>query len=174
MTDRDRSFAADYYDKTFYDENSIVPGIQLLLAIAKKVKRSILDYALGAAILGIIPVYGRLIPLIRVILLLSLNFKMSRDIARFWGYHRRQNWGETISCIFGIFSSLVLGFIAWLIVLLLAIWIPFIDILARAIAYGVLTFNIGRTVSHYYYSPQSLDLKALQKALKFHQLGHNK
>ena len=174
MTNRDRPLAANHYNESIYNEKSIVPGIKLILAIAKKVKKLILDYALGAAILGIIPVYGRLIPLIRVILLLILNLRMSRDIARFWGYHRRQNWAETISCIFGIVSSLVLGLVAWLVVLVLAIWIPFIDILARAIAYGVLTFNIGRTVSHYYYSPQSLDLKALQKALKFHQLGHDK
>ena len=157
-----------------YDENSIVPGIELIVAIAKKVRRSISDYALGAAILGTIPIYGRWIPLLRVFLLIGLNYKMSRDIARFWGYHQRQSWGETISCIFGIISSLVLGLITWLGVLLLGIWIPFVDILARAIAYSVLTFNIGRTVSHYYYSPQTLDSKALQKALKFHQSERSK
>lgn len=151
------------------EENSIVPGVKLIIAIAQKVKRMIFDYALGAAILGVMPIYGRWIPLLRVILLIGLNLKMTKDIAQFWGYHQRQSWEEKIGCALGLLSSLVLGFMSWLGVLLLAIWIPFVDILARAIAYGVLTINIGRTVSHYYYSPQSLDLAALERALTIYK-----
>ena len=140
-----------------------------MMAIAKKVKSSIVDYALGAAIVGIVPVYGRWIPLLRIILLILLILKMVRNISRFWGDRRERRLGEIVSCVLGIIGSVALASIAWLGVLLLSLLIPFIDILARAIAYGVLTFNIGLTVSHYYYNPQTLNLQALQKALKFHQ-----
>ena len=161
MKDRDRQLATDY------DKQSIIPGIRLIMAIALQVKKTIVDYGLGAAILGVLPLYGSWIPPIRIILLIALNLKMASNIARSWGYHRGQSWAEIISCIFGLISSVILALIAWLGVLLLAIWIPFIDILARSVAYGILTVNIGRTISHYYSSPQTLDTKALQRALKF-------
>ena len=152
-----------------YTVNSVIPGVKLILAIAKKVKSTILDYALGAAILGVIPVYGRWIPLLRIILLIVLILKMVKNISRLWGDRRSQGIGEILGCVLGILASVTLASMAWLGILLLSLLIPFIDILARAIAYGILTFNIGRTMSDYYYNPHVLDLKALRKALKFYR-----
>lgn len=160
MTDRNRQLGN-------YDADSIVPGVRLIMAIAQRVSRATLDYALGAAILGVVPLYGRWIPLIRLTLLTLINLKMIKDIGRFWGYHRGQGWGEIISCGLGIIASIALGLMVWLAMLLLGLLIPYIDILARAIAYGILTYNIGRTMSRYYYSPQTLNVKALQKAWRF-------
>ena len=156
------------YDKD-YSVDSVIPGIELTMAIARKVRASTLDYALGSAILGVIPVYGRWIPLLRVTLLIVLIVKMVGNISHFWGDRRGQGIGEILSCILGVVASIALASIAWLGILLLSLWIPFIDILARAIAYGILTFNIGRTMSHYYYNPHVLDLKSLRKALKFYK-----
>ena len=155
--------------ETDYTVNSIIPGVKLIESIARKVKSIIIDYVLGAAILGVIPIYGRWIPLLRVALLIVLILKMVRDIRRFWGDRPDRRVGAVLRCVLGIIGSAALALIAWLGVLLLSLLIPFIDIIARAIAYGVLTFNIGRTMSHYYYNPQTSNLKALQKALKFHQ-----
>ena len=157
------------YRKTDYTINSIVPGVKLIETIARKVKNAIIDYALGAAILGAIPVYGRWIPLLRVALLIVLILKMVKDIRRFWGDRQDRRVRAVFSCILGIIGSVALALIAWLGVLLLSLLIPFIDVLARAIAYGVLTFNIGLTMSRYHYSPLTSNLKALQKALKSHQ-----
>ena len=52
---------ADYkqLQENDYTIDSIILGVRLILAIAKKFENTILDYALGAAILVIIPVYGR-------------------------------------------------------------------------------------------------------------------
>lgn len=155
--------------ETDYTIDSIVPGIRLIETIARKVKSTIIDYTLGAAILGVLPVYGRWIPLLRVALLIMLILKMVRDIRRCWGDRQDRRVKAAFSCFLGVVGSVALALIAWLGVLLMSLLIPFIDILARAIAYGVLTFNIGRTMSHHYYNPQTSNLKALQKALKFHQ-----
>lgn len=139
------------------------------MEIAKKVRALTLDYALGAAILGSIPIYGRWIPLLRIALLMVLILVMVKKIGRFWGDRRGQGIGETISCIFGLIAAVALACMTWVGILLLSLLIPFVDILARAAAYGVLTFNIGQTMSRYYYNPHILDSKALQKALKFYR-----
>jgi|GEM_PF-2375834 len=145
----------------------IAPGLKIIIDIGRRVKKSILDYALGAAILGLVPLYGDLIPAIRLILLAGLNIKMMVNIGRFWGYHQGQGSLESIGCLLAIIGSFALSIFAWLAVFAVGLFIPLVDSLARAIAYGVLTWNIGRAVSRYYYSPQTLDLEALVKAIQF-------
>lgn len=155
-----------------YNEEDISPkaiahGIELIIAIGKRVRNSILDYALGAAILGLIPVYGPWIPEIRFILLTILNFKMIVNIGRFWGYHKHQDILVIVGCILSLIASFALAILTWLTVFAIGLFIPYADSLARALAYGILTWSIGHAVSRYYYSPQILDTAALQKALQF-------
>ncbi|MDJ0568199.1 MAG: hypothetical protein QNJ53_04060 [Pleurocapsa sp. MO_192.B19] len=154
-------------DKEYIPTKAIAPGVKIIIRIGQRVRNSILDYALGAAILGLIPVYGRWIPEIRLILLAVLNFKMILNIGRFWGHHKGQASLAIVGCIFAIIGSVVLAVMAWLTIFALGLFIPLVDSLARAIAYSVLTWNIGHAVSRYYYSPQTLDTAALQKALQF-------
>ena len=152
--------------------SEIVPGLKIIIGIGQQVRNSIFDYALGAAILGLIPIYGRWIPELRLILLTVLNFKMIWNIGRFWGNHRGQGALAIASSLLAIIGSFALAVLAWLIVFAIGLFIPLVDSLARAIAYGVLTWNIGQAVSRYYYSPQTLNVAALQKALQFQQSRH--
>ena len=159
------------YDKQLKEDllvdSKITSGIELIIAIGKRVRNSVLDYALGAAILGLIPVYGRWIPAIRVTLLAILNLKMVLNIGRFWGYHKNQDILVIAGCILGLFASFALALLTWLVIFAIGLVIPFVDSLARACAYGILTWSIGHTVSRYYYSPQHLDPQALQKAFLY-------
>ena len=145
---------------------AIAPGVRVIIKIGQRVTNSIFDYALGAAILGLIPVYGRWIPEIRITLLILLNIKMVINIGGFWGYHRQGNLA-IIGCLIAIIGSFIIGIITWLAVFITGLFIPFLDSLARAFGYAVFTWNVGRAVSRYYYSPQILDLEALRKALQF-------
>ncbi len=147
--------------------SAIAHGIELIIGIGKRVRSSILDYTLGAAILGLIPVYGRWIPEIRLILLTVLNLKMMINIGRFWGYHKHQDLLVIIGCILSLVASFALAILTWLLIFALGLFIPFADSLARAVGYGILTWSIGHAVSRYYYSPQILDTQALEKALNF-------
>ena len=158
----------------YISTQSIAPGVRVIIEIGKRVRNSTFDYALGAAILGLIPVYGRWIPEIRLILLTLLNLKMIVDIGRFWGYHKGQGGLAIAGCFFGIIGSFILAIMAWLTVFAIGLFIPLVDSLARSIGYGVLTWNIGRTVSRYYYSPQTLDLQALQRVIEFQRSRKNK
>lgn len=153
-------------EECFYDEK-ITSGIELIITIGKRVRNSILDYSIGAAILGLIPVYGRWIPEIRIALLTALNLKMIFNIGRFWGNHQNQDILVIVGCILALLASFALALLTWVIVLGIGLLVPLVDSLARAFAYGVLTWSIGHAVSRYYYSPQVLDTKALQKALRF-------
>lgn len=154
--------------------SSIVPGIRLIMAIDRQVRSCILDYALGSAILGLIPVYGRWVAEVRLLLLFCLNLKMIVNIGRFWGYQKGQDILAIIGCILAIMGSFALGFMTWVTVIAIALFVPLIDGFARAIAYGMVTWSIGCTVSRYYYSPRTLDIKALQKALQFHRSHRNR
>lgn len=153
--------------KEYLSSKAIAPGVRIIIKIGQRVRNSILDYALGAAILGLIPVYGRWIPEIRLILLGVLNLKMIFNIGGFWGYHKGQGSLAIARSIFAVIGSFALAILAWLTIFAVGLFIPLVDSLARAIAYGVLTWNIGQAVSRYYYSPQTLDLAALEKALQF-------
>lgn len=156
-------------NREYLSSKAIAPGVRVIIEIGRKVRNSILDYALGAAILGLIPVYGRWIPEIRLTLLAVLNIKMVVNIGAFWGYHKGQGNLAIFACIMAIFGSFLLSIMTWLIIFAIGLFIPLVDSLARAIAYGVLTWNIGRAVSRYYYSPQTLDTEALAKAIQFEQ-----
>ena len=146
---------------------AIAPGVRVIIRIGQRVRNSIFDYALGAAILGLIPVYGRWIPEIRVALLTLLNLKMIVNIGGFWGYHRGQGNLAIFGCILAIVGAFALGIVSWLIVFIAGLFVPFVDSLARAVGYGVFTWNVGKAVSQYYYSPQRLNIEALRKALQF-------
>lgn len=148
-------------------DEKITSGIELIITIGKRVRSSILDYALGAAIFGLIPVYGRWVPEIRLTLLTVLNLKMVFNISCFWGNHQNQDILVIVGFILALIASFTLAILTWIIIFAIGLFIPFVDSLARAFAYGVLTWSIGHAVSRYYYSPQILDTKSLQKALRF-------
>ncbi|MEO0836876.1 MAG: hypothetical protein AAFY16_13080 [Cyanobacteria bacterium J06642_3] len=150
-------------------DSKITSGIELIIAIGKRVRSSVLDYAMGAAILGVIPAYGPWIPEIRIALLTMLNLKMLINIGRFWGYHKNQDILVIVGCILSLLASFALAMMTWIVIFAIGLFIPLVDSLARGCAYGILTWSIGHTVSRYFYSPQHLDNKALQRAFRFMQ-----
>ena len=154
--------------------SDIAPGLKIIIGIGQRAKDSILDYVFGAAILGLIPIYGPWVPEVRIILLTALNLKMIWNVGRFWGNYRGQGSLALMGSLFSVIGSVILAVLAWLIIFGIGLFIPLVDSLARAIAYSVLTWNIGMVASRYYYSPQALDITTLQKALKFQREQKNR
>ena len=148
---------------------SITPGIKALIVIDKQVRYSIVDYALGAVIIGLIPFHVSWITRLRIILLIVLNLKMAFNVGRFWGYHGGQGILEVIGLVLGIIAAFALGLFSWILLFTVGLFIPFVDSLARGAAYGTFTWSIGITISKYYFSAPDLDLKALERAWKFYQ-----
>ena len=148
---------------------SITPGIKAMILIDKQVRYSIIDYALGGIIIGLIPFYGGWITELRIVALIMLNLKMAFNVGRFWGYNPGQGIIEIIGLVLGIIGALALGIFSWILVFTLGLFIPLADSLARAAAYGAFTWSLGITISKYYFSSRSLDAKALERAWIFYQ-----
>ena len=148
---------------------SITPGIKVIIVIDKQVRASIVDYALGAIIIGLIPFYGRWITGLRIVALSLLNLKMAFNVGRFWGYHSGQGIIEVIGLVLGIIGALALSIFTWIMVFTLGLFVPLVDSLARGAAYGTLTWGMGISISKYYFSARDLDSKALERAWTFYQ-----
>ena len=148
---------------------SITPGIKAMILIDNQVRYSIIDYALGSIIIGLIPFYDGWITELRIVALIMLNLKMAFNIGRFWGYHSGQGIIEVIGLLLGIIGAFALGIFTWIIVFTLGLFVPLVDSFARAAAYGTFTWSMGITISKYYFSSPSLDLKALERAWLFYQ-----
>lgn len=149
----------------------VIPELQAIRLIERRVRSMIVDYGLGALILGVIPLYGAWIPWVRIICLVLINLRMLWAVGRFWGHHNSSHFVMTnLTLILAIGRSLILAVLIWVLFLLIGLLIPFADSLARACAYGFLTMSLGNSLSHYYYRPGILDGKALGRAMEFNQL----
>ena len=148
----------------------VIPELRVITLIERKVRSMIIDYALVALILGVIPVYGSWIPTVRVSCLIFINVRMVLAVGRFWGHHKGHFVMTNITLILAILRSFCLAILIWAVIVIVGLFIPFADSLARAIAYGFLTMSIGNSLSHYYYRPGILDGEALGRAMNFHQL----
>lgn len=148
----------------------VIPELQVIRLIDRRVRSIIFDYALGALILGVIPLYGVWVPPLRVACLILLNLKMVISVGHYWGYHNGRFILTYLTVILTILRSFLLAMLVWVGVLLVGLFIPYADSLARAVAYGFLTVSIGNYLSHYFYRPGILDGEALGRAMKFNQL----
>jgi len=149
---------------------NVIPELRVITLIERKVRSMIVDYALGALILGVIPIYGLWVPTVRIIVLIFINLKMVLAVGRFWGHHKGHFVTTNLTLILAILKSFFLAIFLWAGVVIIGLFIPFADSLARAFAYGFLTMSIGNALSHYYYRPGILDEEALGRAMNFHQL----
>ncbi len=148
----------------------VIPELRVINLIERKVRSMIIDYALLALILGVIPVYGSWVPAVRIACLIFINVRMVLAVGRFWGHHKGHFVMTNITLILAILRSFFLAILIWAVVVMIGLIIPFVDSLARAIAYSFLTMSIGSSLSHYYYRPGVLDGEALGRAMNFHQL----
>ena len=148
---------------------SITPGIKAMIVIDRQVRQSILGSALGAIIIGLIPFYAPWITKLRIVALSILNLKMALNVGQFWGYHPGQGIIEVIGLVLGIIGTFALGIFTWTIVFTLGLFVPLVDSLARAAAYGTFTWSMGITVSKYYFSALKLDSKAVERSWMFYR-----
>ena len=148
----------------------VIPELRAIRLIERRVRSMIVDFALGALILGVIPIYGTWVPIVRVSCLILVNLIMVWRVGRFWGHYKSHFVMTNITLILAIFRSLILAVLIWVVIVLLGLFVPFADSLARAIAYGFLTMSIGNSLSHYYYRPGILDGAALGRAMQFNRL----
>lgn len=129
-----------------------------LVVVNRKARNLILDYALGAAIVALLPLPN--MEILKAIALLYLHYRLMRGVRRLWGEQTGGDFLARLGSAFGMAGSVLLGLGAWVAAIALSALIP----KAYALAPGVAVFGyfwaIGQTIHHYYLSGFSGDQQA--------------
>ena len=109
-----------------------------------------LDYALGVSILGLIPISGLLT--LKFLLATVLIVKMSRDIGNKWKFPKGQDILAIAGHLFGLLGAFAMAFMAWLTLLTMGLFIPYVGSFKMAGALFTLTWMLGQTTNQFYAS----------------------
>lgn len=143
---------------------TLIAGIHIVTQRSRQVRNLILDYALGAAVIGLIPVRGIL--LLQLVVMLGLIIKMRRDIGALWGFPRGHDILAFAGSWFGSLGALGIALMAWLTVLAIGAFVPHLDSLARAAAFATLTWAQGQVTNQFYISSSRMDQIAFQQFIQ--------
>jgi uncharacterized protein (DUF697 family) len=115
-----------------------------------KVRNLILDYALGAAIVALLPIPK--IGLLKAIVLVVLNVLLVIGIARLWQFRKGGDLLARGGVLFGVAGALLVGFLVWLFMVAVGVIVPMIGALAPGVVAFCYFWGIGQTVHHFYLS----------------------
>jgi uncharacterized protein (DUF697 family) len=145
------SFSDDDFETTVAEET--VDPLQISPSwsrLENRIGDLILDYAIGVSILALIPIPRFFTA--KILVAAGLNLKMMGDIGRlcqFWG---GQGPLAIAGNLFGGIGAFAMALMAWLTVLGIGIYVPYIKGLALAAAFFTLTWNIGQATKQFYAS----------------------
>lgn len=142
----------------------IVLGMRRLISHSRQVRSLILDYAIGAAIIGLIPIPNLL--LLKLLGLAVLVFKMLRDIGAQWGKPKGADVFAGVGRMFGCLGALAIAFMAWLTLFGLGLLHPSIRSLALGAGFSTFTWVMGQATNQYYMSSSRLDVSALRRVMQ--------
>jgi uncharacterized protein (DUF697 family) len=115
-----------------------------------KVRNLIFDYALGAAIVALLPIPN--LGIWQAIALVLLNILLVVGIARLWQFQKGGDLLARIGIVFGIAGAILLGFLVWLLVIAVGAVVPLIGTLAPGMAAFCYFWGVGQAINHFYVS----------------------
>ena len=115
-----------------------------------KVRNLILDYALGAAIVALLPLPQ--LKGLKAIALLGLNLFLVIGIARLWNFKKGGDLLARMGILFGIAGAIGVGILGWLLLVPLSAVVPVLRSLAPGIAAFSYFWAFGQVVHHFYVS----------------------
>jgi hypothetical protein len=145
--------------------NSTLTGMAALIGREGDVRRLIFDYAMGAAIVGLIPLHGGGSLEIKLLVVLGLVLKMGWDIRNYWGRPGGQGLLAVIGNLFGFMTAILGGFLAWVTLVSLGVVIPYAGAFAKAAGFATATWIAGQSTNQFYTSQKRPDLIALKRAV---------
>ncbi|MGB5635848.1 MAG: hypothetical protein WBM44_17495 [Waterburya sp.] len=121
----------------------------------------VLDYALGISILGLIPIDGLLT--VKLLAAIGLLAKMLWDIGVKWKFAKGQDILALAGFLFGFLGALAMAFMAWLTLLAIGLFIPYVSSFRIAATLFTLTWVLGQNTNQFYASGRK---KINQEALE--------
>ncbi len=115
-----------------------------------KARNLILDYALGAAIIALLPLPQ--VNWLKAIALLGLNLFLVIGIARLWNFKKGGDVLARIGILFGIVGAIGVGILGWLLLVIGGVMVPMLGSLAPGMAAFSYFWGFGQTVHHFYIS----------------------
>ncbi|MBR8832777.1 MAG: hypothetical protein DSM106950_01715 [Stigonema ocellatum SAG 48.90 = DSM 106950] len=116
----------------------------------QQIRNLILDYAMGAALIGLNPFRGTLTVTLLVVGILIL--KMRWDIGSKWGYTKGQDPLAIAGNLFGSLGAFALAFMAWVSMFCVGLLVPVFSGFAISGAFFTLTWTLGQVTSQFYAS----------------------
>lgn len=130
------------------------------------VRNLILDYAIGAAILGLLPLRGSLMFELQLLAATVLVFKMKGHIGSQWGYSKGQDVMAIAGSAFGCLGAFSMALMAWATVFCVGLFVPFVGSMALATSLFTWTWAIGQATSQFYVSGCQMDVTALTQSFQ--------
>ncbi|WP_052049928.1 TerB family tellurite resistance protein [Leptolyngbya sp. KIOST-1] len=144
--------------------NSALAGMAALIGRQGEVRRLIFDYALGAAIVGLVPLRGGGTLELKFLIVLGLILKMIWDIRNVWGKPQGQDVLAVVGNLFGFMAAVIAGFLAWATLVGLGVVVPYVGAFARAAGFATATWVAGQSTNQFYTSQKRPDFTALTRA----------
>lgn len=144
--------------------NSALSGMASLIRREGDIRQLIFDYAMGAAIVGLIPLTGGGTLEVKLLAVLLLNLKMMWDIRHLWGQPQGQGALAALGNIFGALGAIIAGFLAWGTLVGLGVIFPYLGAFAKAAGFATATWVVGQATNQFYTSAKHPDLRALKRA----------
>lgn len=131
-------------------ESSLLATPPFLIKRYRKIRNLILDYAMGAAIIGLNPVRGTLTLTLLVVGVLIV--KMIWDIGYLWSYTKGQDPLAIAGNLFGFLGAFALAFMAWVTMFCFGLFVPLFWGFAISAALFTLTWTLGQVTNQFYAS----------------------
>lgn len=147
-------------DQRPVSDQSILIGMRRIVEHSHQARRLVFDYAVGVAIVGLIP-GGRLWP-IQVLAIALLLVKMMRDIRFHWGFPKGPSLDVILGHLSRGMSALIMTGVAWLCLFILSLLLPSLHGLALAISAFTLAWNLGQMTNHMCLNRCQRDTAALE------------
>jgi uncharacterized protein (DUF697 family) len=132
-----------------------------LVKLNKEIRELIIDYAIAAAILGLNPLHGFLT--VTLLAASVLLLKMMRDIGAKWGYPKGQDALAIAGNLLGGVSDFWVGFMVWISMYGLGLFVPFVGSFAVAASLFALTWRLGQATHLYYASGYQRDAPEIRQ-----------
>ena len=131
-------------------ESEAIATPPFLIQRQRQIRNLILDYAIGAALIGLNPFRGTLTLTLLVVGVLIL--KMIWDIGSKWGYTKGQDPLAIAGNIFGFLGAFALTFMAWVTIFCFGLFVPLLSGFAMSAAWFTLTWTLGQVTNQFYAS----------------------
>jgi hypothetical protein len=114
----------------------------------RAIQSMVIDYALGAAIIGLNPFQNLLI--LTLCIAGALTLKMMWDIMRKWSFPRRYSVISIAGFLFNLLGALAMGFMAWLTLIIIGTFFPVMNRFAVSAALMTFTWIIGSVTNQFF------------------------